>query len=64
MFEAFDCNPPLEVRSGFLDIPKAFDKVWHECLLYKLKSMCISGELYNLLESYLSDRFQHVVLNG
>ena len=27
IFEAFDCNPPLEVRSVFLDISKAFDKV-------------------------------------
>ena len=27
IFEAFDCNPTLEVRLVFLDIPKAFDKV-------------------------------------
>ena len=52
------------VRTVFLDISKAFDKVWHEGLLYKLKSMGISGELYNLLENYLSGRFQRVVLNG
>ena len=26
--------------------------------------MGISGELYNLLENYLSDRFQRVTLNG
>ena len=64
IFEAFDCNPPLEDRSVFLDISKAFDKVWLEGLLYKLKSMGISGELYNLLENYLSDRFQRVILNG
>ena len=64
IFEAFDCNPPLEVRTVFLDISKAFDKVWHEGLLYKLKSMGISGELYNLLENYLSGRFQRVILNG
>ena len=63
-FEAFDCNPPLEVRTVFLDISKAFDKVWHEGLLYKLKSMGISGELYNLLENYLTGRFQRVILNG
>ena len=64
IFEAFDCNPSLEIRSVFLDISKAFDKVWHEGLLYKLKTMDISGELYNLLESYLSGRFQRVLLNG
>ena len=63
-FKAFDCNPSLEVRSVFLDISKAFDKVWHEVLLYKLKYMGISGELYNLLENYLSDRFQRVLLNA
>ena len=62
--EAFDYNPTLEVRSVFLDISKAFDKVWHEGLLYKIKSMGISGELFKLLENYLTGRFQRVVLNG
>ena len=33
MFEAFHSNPPLEVRSVFLDISKVFDKVWHKGLL-------------------------------
>ena len=55
IFEAFDCNPLLEIRSVFLD--------WHEGLLYKLKSMGISGELYQLLENCLSGRLQRVVLN-
>ena len=27
IFEAFDCNPPLEIRSIFSDISKAFDKM-------------------------------------
>ena len=64
IFEAFDCNRPLEVTSAFLDISKVFDKVWHEGLLCKLKSMGISGEQYNLLENYLPGRFQRVILNG
>ena len=29
ILEAFDCNPPPEIRSVFLDMSKAFDKVWH-----------------------------------
>ena len=29
----FDHNPSLEVRSNFLDISKAFDKVWHDGLI-------------------------------
>ena len=64
IFEAFDCNPPLDVSSVFLDISKAFGKVWHKGLLYKLPFLGIFGELYNLLENYLSGRYQRVVLNG
>ena len=64
IFEAFDWKPTLEVRSVFLHISKAFDKIWHKGLFYKLKSMGISGDLFNLLENYLSDRLQRVVLNG
>ena len=54
--KAFDSNLPLQVRSVFLDMSKAFDKVWHEVLLYRLKSMSISGEFYDLLENYLLGR--------
>ena len=53
IFEAFDCNPPLEVRPAFLDISEAFDKVRHKGLLYELKSIGISGDLFNLLENYI-----------
>ena len=37
IFEAFDCNPTLEVRSVYLNIFKAFDRVWHKGLVYKLR---------------------------
>ena len=47
-----------------MDISKAFDKVWHEGLLYKLESTGISGNLLNLFRSFLNDRHQRVVLNG
>ena len=63
IFEAFVCNPTLVVRSVFLDISKAFDKVWHEGLFFKLRSMGISGKLYNLLGNSLSDKFQRIILN-
>ena len=53
-----------ETRALFLDISKAFDKVWHAGLLHKLKCNGISGNLYNLLENYLQNRQQRVVLNG
>ena len=63
IFEASDCNPSVEVISVFLDILKAFEKVWHEGLLYELESMDISGDLYNL-ENYLADIIQSMLLNG
>ena len=61
---AFDENPAADVRSVFLDISKAFDKVWHDGLLYKLKAYGVQGELLSLLKNYLQKRKQRVVLNG
>ena len=60
----FDQNPTLEMRANFSDISKAFDKVWHEGLIFKLEHIGISGNLLSLLKSFLSNRFQQVVLNG
>ena len=57
-------DSPLEVRADFLDISKAFDKVRHPGLLFKLKSYGIEGNLLKLLENYLHNRKQRVVLNG
>ena len=62
--EAFDCNIPKEVRSVYLDISKAFDKVWHQGLIHKLKQNGIQGKLLDILVDFLGDRFQRTVLNG
>ena len=62
--EAFDNPKSLEVRAVFLDISKAFDKVWHEGLLFKLEQNGISGNLLKFFKSYLHNRKQRVVLNG
>ena len=63
IFEAFDCNPPLDVRSVYLDISKAFDRVWHDGLTFKLKRCGVSGNLLALIKSFLKDRRQRTVLN-
>jgi exonuclease III len=52
------------VCSVFLDISKAFDKVYHEGLIFKLKQIGIIGNLLSLLKSYLCDRYHRVVING
>ena len=64
IFTAFEEFPSRENRAVFLNISKAFDKVWHESLIFKLKSYGISGHLLTLIEFYLSERMQRVILNG
>ena len=52
IYASFDCCPSLEVRGVFLDISKAFDRVWHEGLIYKLQSLGISGLPLKCIESF------------
>ena len=53
-----------EVRAVFCDISKAFDRVWHRGLIAKLKHYGICGPLLNWFISYLTNRFQRVVIPG
>jgi methylaspartate ammonia-lyase len=53
-----------DVRFIFCDISKAFDRVWHRGLLYKLRKYGIKGNLLTWFGSYLSDRKQRVCMNG
>ena len=64
IYTSFDCNPPQYIRGTFLDISKAFDKVWHKGLIFKLKSYGVDGSLLKLMENYLTGCQQRVVLNG
>ena len=56
IYAGFDQNPPLEVRSCFLDISKAFDKVWHDGPIYKMETLCFKGNIFRLLQSFLNNR--------
>ena len=62
--QSLDASPTLEVRAIFLDISKAFDKVWHNGLTFKLGQKSLSRILLKFIENYLSDRKQRVVLNN
>lgn len=53
-----------EIRVVFCDVSKAFDRVWHEGLICKLKAAGISGSLLSWLSNYLSNRRQRVILPG
>ena len=64
IYISFVSNPCLEVRSIFLDISKAFNRVWHNALLYELKLWGICGRYYNLIQSFLDNRHQRIVLNS
>ena len=47
IYKSFDDG--YEVRGVFLDVSKAFDKVWHQGIHYELRQNGISGELLNIL---------------
>lgn len=47
----------------FLDVAQAFDKVWHEGLLLKLRRI-LPKNLYTLLKSYLTNRLFKVKVNN
>ena len=51
-------------RAVALDISKAFDRVWHAGLLHKVKSYGISGQIFGLVSSFLSNKWLRVLLDG
>ena len=54
-----------EITCGiYLDLKKAFDTVSLDILLKKLYFLGIRGDLHQILESYLSDRFQRTKFNN
>ena len=57
-------NRSRATRAVAVDMCKAFDRIWHAGLLPKLKSYTISGQIFGLISSFLSNRRLRVVLNG
>ena len=54
----------VATRAVALDISMAFDRVWHAGLLHKLNSYGISGQIFGLISSFLSNRGLQVVMDG
>ena len=48
----------------FCDVSKAFDRVWHKGLIFKLKQYGIKGELLKWISNYLDNRQQSVVIKS
>jgi len=55
-------NNKLLVGSVFCDLQKAFDCVDHDLLLSKMLWYGISGKGYTLIQSYLKNRYQRVII--
>ena len=54
---AFDISKASgSTRALALDISKAFDRVWHAGLLQKRKSYGVSGQIFDLISFFLSNR--------
>ena len=61
---AKDIDESKEIRVVFLDISKAFDRVWHKGLLAKLRAIGFSENIVEWFSSYLENRKQRVCLGG
>jgi hypothetical protein len=55
-------NKKLVASGIFCDLTKAFDTVDHHILITKLKHYGIVGKFGELIESYVSDRYQRVII--
>ena len=54
----------IQTDAILLDFQKAFDKVPHQRLLYKLAYYGISPQAHNWVQSFLTNRTQQVLLEG
>ena len=64
MYTAFEDTPSREIRAVFWDLLKVFDRVWHNGLLYKLECNGICGNILGIIQDFLHERKQPVMLNG
>ena len=61
---AYSMDKKKQVDAVLLDFSKAFDRVPHTRLLYKLRHYGITGKLHSWIETFLTSRKQRVMLEG
>ena len=61
IYSTFDDG--FEVRNVFFDIPEAFNKVWHQGIIFKLQQEGVLDDLLNILSDFLRNKKQRVTLN-
>ena len=64
LHKGLDCNPPCTIIGTFPDISKAFDKIWHEGLIFKLQSYRKGSSVIKLLETLSWENILLVVPQG
>ena len=47
-----------------IDFSAAFDRVYHQTILYKLCSVCTGGSVWSILTKFRSNRLQQVMADG
>jgi hypothetical protein len=62
ILSALNCK--LLVGGIFCDLHKVYDSVNYNIFLSKLELYWITGTVYNLIRSYLQDRYQRVLVNS
>ena len=53
-----------ELRAVFLHISRAFDRVWHDGLLFKLSQIGIEGKALNIVKDFFKNGEQRIVIDG
>ncbi len=62
LFTVHDLSRSLDIV--YFDFQKAFDKVTHNKLMFKVKQLEIVGKVHNWIRNWLNNRKQRVVING
>ena len=62
IYKSFDCHPPTDMRGTFLDISKAFGKVWQEGLIFKFKTYGVDDDLLSSWQNIYAGLLQGSVL--